>query len=254
MPKSGVTSTKLILESGLDQMRVNPSPEMCTFAATQKKMEEWQAQNIFTVFLAGSFDLLTRNHLLGLTHSRVLAAMAILNIGTICDEECLHAVHELAASDKIRLMVTMDSNQALAERKSHRSEAGNCQKPILDWETRAAMLVYQSIPGYPDTTRRIPLVNFITSHGPGSCGACPNGGCLTDNNSDMAVGLSPALLIVNSQSFNTVAEIRQFKRCGFLPNTKVIEIKESDEQYEDFLIGGPIKTTDIVRRIKQYAR
>ena len=242
------TPTQKILEGDFCE-RIMDSSKTCSFAKAKRRMRKWKKEGKFTIFQAGTFDLLTINHILGLINSRVIGAMNFLGIESIENEKDCRLVHEIAASDRLRLMITLDSDQRLKKNKSWNFKKGNCSRPILSWKTRAAMLAMQSIPDV-DYQKRVNLVDYITKHGSGCCLVCAEGKCINNNNSRMAVELRPDLLIVNSQSENTLREISDYKKKGRLVSTRVVIIDEKENQYFDKVLNAPVKTTTIINQIR----
>ena len=162
------------------------------------------------MFNAGTYDILTRNHILGLVQCRTLGAMTLLGLEKIETDSQQRAVHKLAASEAVHLMVTLDTDMAIREAKSRLPSKGGAPKPTLGWDTRAAMLAMQSIPIEGYASRRH-AVDFITRHGPECCQACAAEKCINRDNALMAVGLQPDLVVVNADSVNTVRDIKSYQ-------------------------------------------
>ena len=192
---------KDIIEGDFAQRVHEVSADICSFDSASQQIEEWRLDGRFSVFNAGTYDILTLNHILGLVQCRTIGAMALLGIDKIETKKDQHVVHDLAASDSIHLMVTLDTNRALEEGKSRRPEKGGAPKPTLD-------------------------------------------------NAVMTVKLQPDLVVVNSESLRTVADMERFKEEGLLPNTQIAIIREDENQYYDPILGGPVKTTSIIKRVR----
>ena len=240
---------KDIIEGDFDRRVHAISPHICSFESANEQMEAWRLAGRFSVFNAGTYDILTLNHILGLVQCRTLGAMALLELDEIKTKQDQQVVHDLAASDSVRLMVTLDTNRALEEGKSRRPDKGNSPKPTLDWHSRAIMLAMQSIPS-PGYEARRQAVDYITRHGPECCGVCTDGSCINEDNALMTVHLQPDLVVVNSESLKTVADMHRYKEDGKLPNTKVAVIVEEENQYLDPVLGGAVKTTSIINRVR----
>ncbi len=225
------------------------NPEVCSFDTAHQKIELWREMGHFSVFNAGTYDILTLNHILGLVQCRTLGAMALLEIDEIETKQQQHLVHDVSASDSIHLMVTLDTNRALEEGKSRRPEKGDAPKPTLDWYNRAIMLAMQSIPSPGYETRR-GVVDFITRHGPECCEVHTDGTCVNEDNALMTVKLQPDMVVINSESRQTVEDMEKYKSEGLLPNTRIAIIVEEENQYFDPILGGPVKTTTIIKRVR----
>jgi len=242
-------SVREMLEGDFSSRIHEISSDRCTFDIAAERMQIWNRSGFFSIFNAGTFDLLTINHIVGLAECRTLGAMAVLGINNIETERQMRSVHEVASSDVIRLMITLDTNRALEQSKSRRPEKGGAPKPTMDWSTRAAMLALQSIPT-PDYFSRRSAVDFITRHGPDCCEVCDPSMCTNEDNALMTVELQPKMVIVNAASIETVTDIEHYMKEGLLPNTEVVLIKEEDNQYHDPILKGPVKTTTIIERIR----
>lgn len=223
--------------------------EICSFTTADQQIKNCRKNGNYSVFNAGAYDILTLNHILGLVQCRVLGAMALLNINEIKTQHQQLAVHEIASSNSVYLMVTLDTNTALSESKSRRAEKGGAPRPTLDWSTRAAMLAVQSIP-IPGYVTRRHLVDYVTRHGPDCCDACSKGTCINEDNALMTIQMQPDMVVINANSLKTVADIEKYKKEGLLPNTTIRIIREEKNQYFDPVLGAPIKTTSIVQRAR----
>jgi hypothetical protein len=240
---------KDLIEGDFVQRVHEVTPDICSFDSANQQIEAWRLKGRFSVFNAGTYDILTLNHILGLVQCRTLGAMALIGLNKIETKTEQHLVHDIAASDSIHLMVTLDTNRALEEGKSRRPEKGGAPKPTLDWYSRAIMLAMQSIPS-PGYEARRGVVDYITRHGPECCGVCQDGSCINEDNALMTVKLQPDLVVINSESLRTVADMEQFKEEGLLPNTQIAIIREEENQYYDPILNGPVKTTSIIQRVR----
>jgi hypothetical protein len=240
---------KDIIEGDFTQRVHEISSGVCSSDDAAQQMNAWRADGHFTVFTAGTYDILTLNHILGLVQCRVLGAMSLLDLEKIETKKDQQLIHGIAASDSIRLMVTLDTNKALEDAKSRRPEKGSAPKPTMDWYSRAIMLAMQSIPS-PGYEARRGVVDYITRHGPGCCGACEPNECINEDNALMTVELQPDLVVVNSKSIGTLDDMAKYKEEGLLQTTKVVSFVESDNEYYDPIIGGAVTTTSIIKRVR----
>jgi len=245
----GAPAQQLLKGDFADRMLNPADSKECSLAQAQRKVQTWGKLGQFTVFTAGAYDLLGINHIQGLVQCRMLGAMSKLGIETITTKEHYRATHQLAASDSIRLLVTMDTNRALEEGKSRRADKGNAPKPTLDWKTRASMLAIQSMP-QPDYAGRINLVDYITRHGPGCCDTCIPGTCANEDNARMAVDLQADMVVVNTGSTQTIADLSKYKMDGQLPTTELVTIDERVGAFSDPILGSIVSTTSIINRIR----
>jgi len=203
----------------------------CTDTLAKQKVNEWQKEGSFVVANAGAYDGLGLNHLRGLTQARLIGAA--YKIGSLND---LSAVYDLASSDEIRLIVSLDTNEAIRENKSFRSESGGSIRPLFDWETRARMLALQSI------RSSTYLVDYITKHGPGACEVCDNDSCSHSNVTYNVASSGADLTIVKSLKQVTIDTYK---------NSKFHIIDENDGAFFDKVLGAQISTTALVKRVKK---
>jgi hypothetical protein len=225
------------------------SSDLCSFEAARQIREGWRRDDKYCVFNAGTYDIVTVNHILNLIQCRALGAIKLCELLSIETDQDLACVHAIAASDAIALMITLDTDIALKEKKSRQSDKGGAPKPTLSWDNRARMLAMQTIPK-PDYGSGRPAVDFITRHGLGCCAVCPSGLCVNEDNAGMVVGLQPDMVLVNADSTDTVESLKYYKISGALPNTDIVVNNEADHQYWDSILDGPVKTTKIITRIR----
>lgn len=241
---------KEVLEHEMDERITTPLDDECPHDETSAVMEEWKRSGHFTVFTAGTFDLLTLNHQLALTQCRLLGARALLGINGELSLKDKQTIHAIAASDRVRLMVTMDTNEQLAKAKSRITGKGGAPKPLLDWQTRAATLTSVSMPVLGGQNTRRNAVDFVTKHGENCCDACNQGECPNEDNAFMAASLRPDMVVVSSGSIDTLTTLGQYKCSGYIPRTDIVIMEEASLQYDDKILGGPISTTGIIRRAR----
>jgi len=215
----------------------------CTYEHARNKIRIWRAMGFYAVATAGAYDVLGVNHIRGLVQCRILGAMDLLGINEIKHgtKEALE-VYRIAASDKIKLFVSIDTNLAISENKSRVAEKGNSIKPILDWQTRAMMVANQSMP-IPNSSYRRNAVDYITKHGPEACLKCDSGTCVHEDNNFSISLLGPNLTVVKS---GTATE----KLLNNHPELNIAVINESDGAYIDSLLEDSISTTSMIKRIR----
>lgn len=232
-----------------DRLTVMGPDSECSFAQAKEKMQLWKDQSRFTVFSFGGFDILTSNHIRGLVQARAIGAMSLLGIQEIETEAAFNDVHRVAASDAIRLMVSIDTNKTLEEGKSRNPDKGGAPKPTLDWRTRATMVAAQSMPT-PDYGQRFNLVDFITRQGWECCDACGPKACTNEWHTNLISGLEPDVVIVRDDLPRTISYLADRKSEGSLTYTEVALINEQEGAYTDPILGGAISTTAMIRYIR----
>lgn len=226
-----------LVSSFIDQQLVErvvgygQSSEECTAEVTANKVDTWQQDGSFVVANAGGYDAMGLNHIRGLIQARIIGAVHRLGEGAKKRD-----VFDLAVSDEIRLLVSVDTNGAIEESKSFKSEGGHAVRPLFDWSTRAATLALQGIGGRHD------LVDFVTKHGPEACVVCQNETC-AHSSKTFNIAESGADLVVIKQ-----ADGATFNRY---PNASFHVIDETEGAFIDRLLGEQISTSALVRRIKE---
>lgn len=211
--------------------RILVFPDRCTAELTRDRVIKWQELGAFVVANAGAYDVLGLNHIRGLIQARIIGAA--YRIGSLED---LNAVYDLAVSDEIRLLVSLDTNEAIEENKSFKKENGGSARPLLDWETRAKMLALQAISGKHD------LVDFITKHGPSACNFCDNESCCHSYKTYNIASSGADLTIIKSP--NQVAFSRH-------PSSRFHVINENDGAFFDNVLDSQISTTALVKRARK---
>jgi hypothetical protein len=247
-PISGLA--KEILEHDFHARIPAPNPDECPFEQAEDAINGWNDRDHFTVFTAGTFDLLTLNHKLGLTQCRLLGAKTVLGLTGELSEQNKKSAHAIATSDSIRLMVSLDTNEQLEAAKSRDPEKGGAPKPLLDWATRAAMLGSVAIPIPGNQSLRRNSVDLITRHGIGCCSTCETGQCINRDNALMTVALQPSMVVVSGGSEKTIKDLYDYKRTGQLPRTEIAIMVEESLQYNDEVLQGAVSTSNIIRRAR----
>jgi hypothetical protein len=220
----------------------NPSDSECINDSALKIVAGWKKTGSFVVANAGAFDLLGLNHIRGLIQCRVIGAMSLLGVDEISNNpELAQTVYETAASEKIKLLVSIDTNRAVEDNKSRNEANGGSVKPIFDWYTRAMMVASQSMP-IPNSTLRIPLADHITRHGPGACSAHQEDMCWHEDTGFSLASLDPDLLIIKNVS-NIGTSLDQYQ-------VNIALIDEHFDAFTDPLVGGEISSSSTIKRIR----
>jgi hypothetical protein len=209
--------------------RITPYGE-CVSSAAQRQVVGWQETGSFVVANAGGYDMFGLNHLRGLIQARIIGAAYKLGENSL---DSPSDVYDLAASDEIKMIVSVDTNQAIHNGKSFRSESGSIERPVLDWDTRARMIALQAFGSSCN------LVDFITRHGPQACSIC-NGGCVHEKRTYSVASTGADLTVVKSISEQTQLH----------PDSLFHVIDEADGAFVDRLLCSRISTTALIKYIK----
>lgn len=213
------------------ELRISNLDDGCTAEVAKQKVSEWHGMGAFVVANAGAYDILGLNHLRGLTQARILGAA--YRLGSFED---LNAIYDLASSDDIRLILSLDTNAAITENKSEKLIGGGSIRPSLDWQTRAMMLALQAIAGKHD------MVDFITRHGPNSCQDCRNETCWHSSKTYNVASTGANLTVVKSLNENT---------RNRYPESVFHVIDENDGAFFDKVLDSQISTSALIKRVRQ---
>lgn len=215
-------------------------------------MARWTRAGAMTVFMAGVFDIPTPNHRFGLAEARLMGGalrrgIDYTSLTPDSPPELIEGVREEAASNSVKLLVSVDTDENVAQSKAFRPEKGNSPKPIFGWSTRAYNLASYTVPQKSGATHHN-TVDYVTRHGINACQAHEE--CNSRDNALMVVNLQPKLVVINAASQNTVETVFDLKDRGLLPNTDIGLTNEYVHQYIDPLIGDRVSSTSIIRRAK----
>lgn len=211
----------------------------CSITMLHNLRNSWKDDGSVVVFTAGVFDILHTSHLLALTHYRLLGAHEYWARQGV-KKPTIEMLHETAASDKVRFILSVDTDSRVAGDKAFIPEKGNSPKPLVSWENRTLLLARQSISGKTSTRN---LIDFITSHGADAC-TCDN--CPRSDNAHIAAAIKPDVIVVSSGSQGTIDKLHE--HGDELSHSKLVIIKEDDLSYHDELLQGPIKSSSIIKR------
>ncbi len=211
----------------------------CSIVTLCNKRDKWANEGSVVVFTAGVFDILHTSHLLALTHYRLLGAHEYLKRQGILNPSA-ETLQEIAASDKVRFILSVDTDSRVAGDKAFVADKGNSPKPLVSWENRVLLLARQSISGANNSHS---LIDFITSHGVDAC-ICND--CPHSDNAHIAAAIKPDIIVVSSGSQGTINKLREHD--AELTNSKLVVIQEDSLSYYDKLLKGPIKSSSIIKR------
>lgn len=143
------------------------NPELKALEAerwTMEKLAEAKLAGKKTGFVAGSFDLPQENHDWYIRHSRLLLAKKYLQDNN--KQISLTSIREAIESDKIFLVVGVESDIALDQLKSHDKTKGGAKRPIYGWQTRANRIAGFNFQSQFDCRIRFASVDLVTAFGP----------------------------------------------------------------------------------------
>lgn len=241
-----------IIESGFEG-RITDIGDFddCSYEQAARTVRVWREQDMKVIYGLGGFDNLHNNHVIGLTRCRALGAMAVLEMGEAGSDTDCKAIQRTAA-DKTRMIISVDTDAALAKGKSRVMEKGGAPKPTLSWTNRARGVAMQTMP-LPDSNLYFPLVDFVTCHGQGSCACCEDLGyedyCPTRRHRYNILALQPDFVVARDD-LSSIPKLLGEKEQGNLPNTEFIFFEEGTGSYGDMYLEGEISATAIAKRIR----
>ena len=223
----------------------------CSYEQAARTVHAWRDQSMKVIYGLGGFDNLHNNHVVGLTRCRALGAMAVLEMEDATTEADYKAIQS-AAADMTRMIISVDTDAALAKGKSRIEEKGGAPKPTLSWNNRARGVALQTMP-LPDSSLYFPLVDFVTCHGQGSCAHCEDLGyedyCPTRRHRYNILALQPDYVVARDD-LSSIPKLLAEKEQGNLPNTEFIFFQEGLGSYGDMYLEGEISATAIAKRIR----
>jgi hypothetical protein len=247
------TAAHTLLLDSFKTRVIDRKSKTCVFRQTQDVHSSWRRAGDYTVFVAGSFDIFTLNHLRALLQYRVIAGAVKRGIDpeTIKSIDDIKVLTDLATDPEIKLMATVDTDKSLSLSKSGKSDKGGASRPVLGWDSRALMLSAQWVPVQTDAPHT-QLTDFITIHGEECCLSCGGDTCVNADNGRMALELAPDLAIISRGARRTTTDFIRYKQHELMRDTKVVIFNEEDGHsfIDNLLPDRVISTTSIVKKIK----
>jgi hypothetical protein len=212
----------------------------------------WQSSGAITVFTTGVYDMLHPDHTGYLLHTKAAGAAvhyAIRRYRRSWEElntlEQQIYTRRILGEQQLRLVVSVDGNRSVSERKGGKAEKGGGVRPIYDWQTRALMVASQTFidPDDMSSERLLPTVDAVTIHGPHDLEA-------TSPHADMfqlAAVLRPNVWTIFGESTDILEEVHLRPELGKIA-LRCIRSGEGTHYYEDPIMGK-MSTTKIVQRI-----
>lgn len=231
----------------------NPLDDTEATERLTEQIRDWRKLGRAIVFGSGVYDLMHPNHVAFFAQTRMAAVGALYDAGRydrnierswaeLSDRERLAVYGDVA--DDIRLIESVDGNDAVASRKGGKADKGNSARPILDWHTRATSI---AAVGHTPTGRgMLPLVDAVTIHDnvvPEFVGT-PHEGIM-----QMGTFVRPDVWGVFCESDDVLEAAEQDPYLTRLGRTSLV-VLDGHNFYHDALLGTSLSTTPIVRRVK----
>ncbi len=208
------------------------------------------------VFSSGVFDLFHHNHRTYLLHTKIAAASHHFSnhpetrtLQTherqweqLSDAEQKRYTAKLLLGGYLKLVISVDGNQAVAARKGHNPEKGNCNRPVYDWQTRARDALAANVEVLPGKGHQI--VDAVTIHDnqePQLQGT-PHAGIL-----EIADYVRPDVWSVFHESQDIIDAVEG--ECSQTFQDVDVRVLSGRDFYRDELLGGSFTTTAVAQRL-----
>lgn len=240
-------------ERGFEKRIYNPLESSLATDLLSAQIEAWRRGGDTIVFTSGVYDLFHANHRTFLLHTK-LAAMPYHYQSMYGHSDGMPSWDELSSQDRtefcadtlardsLRLVVSVDGNATVAERKGCRADKGGAPRPIYDWITRARDVLSAGFETADGTFRRIADAVTLHDNCEPSLSNSPHAGIM-----EIAEFVAPNVWSVFCES----EDITNALTKGYAVNFADTEVRVlgSRRFYSDRLIGGPFSTTAVSKRI-----
>lgn len=242
-----------VFESGYKDILFDARSEMFATERLKHKISKWQTGEdpSVVVFTSGVYDLLHHDHKGYLLHTKLTGlpilyesqeAKAWNKLGE--RQQLAFAMHSLL-SDKLKLVVSVDGDQSVADRKGSDSSKGSAPRPITGWETRAKSVADVTVPissGKNGTVRK-PVADAVTVHGPLDF----HDGHPSSTLFTLAALLQPDVWAIYGESQDILDEAPYIKSLGAI-SLRCIPYRPGVTYFSDSIIGR-FSTSSIVKRV-----
>jgi len=220
------------------------NPELLPLEAERwviEKLAQAKLANKLTGVVAGAFDVPQENHEWYLRHARYLLAKKYLqNNGMDIDNYSIRSVVE---SDLIFLVVSVDSDISLDNRKSNDIKKGGVKRPIYGWSTRASRVASHNVADRLNPGNRHGIVDLVIAEGPDYEGTILQQAKIFANE----MHNEPFCLIDEYIVFDEhPKDIENATNSGFDPLVIPMDLIYSF----DPISGKPYKSSSIIKRIR----
>jgi len=235
-------------EQSFQKRIYNPLEDAEASQRLQDQVSTWKEQGKTVVFTSGVYDIFHANHRTYLLHTKIAAAPYCWekynnqsDWKSLSQSQRSGFIDELVSNDLLKLVVSVDGNDDVAARKGFNPEKGNNERPIFDWQTRARDVL--SVAHESSQGARL-IADAVTIHDGKNPGLS---GTLHTGIMEIAECVRPDVWSVYFESEDVIEALQTTHKDSF-SDTSVFVLSGHDF-YHDRLLGGPFKTTSIVRRI-----
>lgn len=222
-------------------------------ARLQDRRQKWSEDGSTVVFTSGVFDLMHVNHRAYLLQTKLEAMPIHFNrywaehIGKNwqdLDAEAQKAYCQQALQDNsLRLIVSIDGDEAVAFRKGRDPKKQTSRRPIYSWQTRARDVL--SIAAGSAENQLHSVVDAVTIHD-NQVEALRG----SDHEDIMSIAecVQPDVWSIYDESTDIIGKLEAENGGGKFPQTQAVVLGVHD-YYTDERLGGGFSTTAIVRSL-----
>ncbi|MBA3758724.1 hypothetical protein H0X10_03780 [Candidatus Saccharibacteria bacterium] len=232
----------------------NPISDSSATERILAKREEWRTLGTTVVFTSGVYDLLHQDHKGYLLHTKLTGAAfhyqqhyayGHSTWDDLTSEEKRVYSDTFIKNEELKLIVSVDGDNSVANRKSGVETKASSPRPITGWLTRASSVVDVT---YPFRTAngwdRRPVADAVTAHGPEDFDATsPHGSII-----NLACALQPDVWAIYEESEDILSDAPLVPALGAVA-LSCIPIQEGITYFSDSFLGR-FSTTAILRRAK----
>jgi hypothetical protein len=236
-----------LLISEWEARTFNPLEDASATSRLVDVREEWRSSGDTAVLTSGAYDLLHLDHLTYLLDAKLQGAerhyskdrekTGAPEWASLTEESQEAIMMEFLRAGKLKLIVSVDGNSKIAERKSGKAEKGNQTRPIMDWETRARLL--QALSFQIEGGARHPIVDVVTINDPIAGAGTPHQDLF-----ELADLLQPDVWAAYHESAYIFNEAPRDPRLSAIALRKITEA----DRFVDKLVGT-FSTTKIAERL-----
>lgn len=143
------------------------NPELSPLEAQKwviEKLAQAKLADKLTGVVAGAFDVPQENHDWYLRHARYLLAKKYLQNNKM--DINTESIRNIIESDLIFLVVSIDSDISLDNRKSNDITKGGVKRPIYGWSTRASRVASHNVADRSNPSLRRGIADLVIAEGP----------------------------------------------------------------------------------------
>ena len=223
-----------------------------TVQLVQQRME-WAEEGATVVFTSGVFDLLHPNHRAYLLHTKLEAVPFHFDKVTgekgawdgLSEVEKMAYCQEVLTFGEIKLVVSVDGDAAVADRKGLKEEKGGTLRPIYSWQSRARdVLAATTSIKLAEQDISVPIADAVTIHDNVNKKLT---GTPHDDILSIARLVEPDVWSIYYESQDIFDRLEGAEGAPFV-NTEVVKLP-GHEFYTDELLGGRFSTTAISKRL-----